>query len=106
MPSGLPALLSFSSSFGSLVRNGLPSLGVAVLRSAGGADHLLGRDAVDLLGVDAHEVLAAAGHDVGLVAVVAQVAKHFEHRLIGQLGVGPVPARMPGRLRATSSLRR
>ena len=98
MPSGLPALLSFSSSFGSLVRIRLAVAGVGELRSAGGADHLLGRNAVDLLGVHAHEVLAAAGHDVGLVGVVAEVAKHFEHRLIGQLGVEPVPARMPGRL--------
>ena len=81
-----------------MVRNGLPSLAVAVFRSARGADHLLGRDAVDLLGIDAHEVLAAAGHDVGLVAVVAQVAQHFEHRLVGELGVGTVPARMLGRL--------
>ncbi len=96
MPSGLPALLSLSSSFGSLVRNGLPSLCVAVLRPAGGADHLLGRNAVHALGVHAHEVLAAAGDDVGLVAVGAQVLQQLLHGQVGELGVGPIPARMPG----------
>jgi hypothetical protein len=58
----------------------------------------LRRNAVDLLGVDAHEVLPAAGYDVGLVGVVAQIAQHFEHRLVDELGVGAVPARMPGGL--------
>ncbi len=97
MPSGLPALSSFSSSLGSLVRNGLPLLVVAVLGAAGGADHLLGRDAVDLLGVHPHEVLAAAGDDVGLVAVFAEVFQHFLHRQVGELGIGPLPARVFGR---------
>ena len=92
MPSGLPALLSFSSSFGSLVRNGLPDLVVAEPGAPGAAHHLLGRDAVGLLGVCAHEILATAGDDVGLVAVGAQVLQHLLHRLVGELGIGPLPA--------------
>jgi hypothetical protein len=71
-------------SFGSLVRFAL--LIIAVLRSGRGADHLLGWDAVDLSSVDAHEVLTAASHDIGLVGVVAQIAQHFDHRVIGELG--------------------
>src|SRR6266511_652989 len=72
----------------------LAVLAVAVFRSTRCADHLLGRDAVDLVGIDAHEVLTAAGHDVGLVGVVAQVTQHFEHRLIDELGIRPLPARI------------
>ena len=96
MPSGLPALLSFRMQLRLLGQERLAVLAVAVFRSARGADHLLGRDAVDLLGIDAHEILAAAGHDVGLEGVVAQVAQHFEHRLVGELGVGPIPTMMLG----------
>ena len=58
------------------------------------ADHLLGRDAVGLLGPGPHEVDAAAGDDEGLEAVRAQVGQQLEHRLVDQLGVGPVEARV------------
>src|SRR4029450_6654197 len=96
-PFGLAGVVVVQDELRLLGQERLAVLGVAVCRSAGGADHLLGRDAVDPLAVHAHEVLAPAGHDVGLVGVVAQVAQHFEHRLIDQLGVRTVPARMLGR---------
>src|SRR5271166_2589210 len=69
---------------------------LVVERLGEGADHLLGRDPVHPLGVDAHEVLAAAGYDVGLEPVVTQILQDFLHRLIRQLSVEPVPARMLG----------
>ena len=86
MPSGFPALSSFSRSFGTLVRIGLPCLVVAELRSTGSSDHLLGRDAVNLFGVDAHKVLPAARDEVRLVAVVAKELHHLQHRLVNQIG--------------------
>ena len=58
------------------------------------ADDLLGRNAVDLLGPRAHELDAAAGDDEGLEAVGAQVGEQLQHRLIDQLGVGPLEARI------------
>ena len=67
---------------------------VAVPRRARGADDLFWRDAVDLRGVHAHEVLAAAGDDVRLEAVRAQVLKYLQHRLIDQIGVRTMPARV------------
>jgi hypothetical protein len=50
-----------------------------------------------LLGVDVHEVFPAAGDDIGLVFVVTQVAQEFKHRLISELRIGTIPARMLGR---------
>ncbi len=94
---GLAGVVVVEQQLGLLGQERLAVLVVAVLRAASAADHLLGRNAVDLFGVDAHEVLAAAGDDVGLVAVGAQILQHLVHRLIGQLGVGPVPARILGR---------
>ena len=94
MPSGLPALLSLSSSFGFLGQERLAALVVAVLGRADGTDHLLRRDSVDLLGVNAHEILASAGDDVGPVAVGAQVLQHLLHWQIGEVGVRPFPARI------------
>src|SRR5437667_9998600 len=94
MPSGLPALLSLSNSLGSLVRNGLPSLSIAICRAAHGADDLFGRDSIGLLGIHAHEILAAAGADVSLVAIGAEIGQHFPHRLVGQFVVRLVPARV------------
>ena len=95
MSSGLPAKLLFSSSLGSLISSGCrPYRSRTWSRRA--ADDLLRRDAVDLLGIYAHEILAAAGDDVGLVAVGAQILHDLEHRLVDQLCVGPVPARMFG----------
>jgi hypothetical protein len=76
-------------------RFAIPS--VAVFCSCGGAHHLFGWDAVYLLGVDAHEVLPAAGDDIGFVFVVTQVAQEFKHRLISELRIGTIPARMLGR---------
>ena len=51
MPSGLPALSSFSRSLASLVRDRLAALIVAKVRCPCAADDLLGRDAVRLLRV-------------------------------------------------------
>src|SRR5260221_2715716 len=61
------------------------------------ADDLLGRNAVDLLGEGADELHAAAGDDEGLEAVRAQIGEQLEHRLIGEVGVGPLEPRMPRR---------
>ena len=94
---GLAGLVVVEEQLRLLGQERLAVLVVAEFRSAHGADHLLGRDAIDPLRIDADEILAAAGDDVGLVAVVAQVLQHFEHRLIDQFGVRPVPARMLGR---------
>ena len=98
MPSGFPASLSLRSNFGSLVRNGFAVLVVAVCGAPGGTDHLLGWNGIRRFGVDAHEVLTAAGDDVSPVAAVAQVLEKLRHRLIDQLGVGSLPARIFGRL--------
>ena len=57
-----------------------------------GAHHLLGRNAVDALGPRAHELDAAARDDEGLEAVGAQIGEQLQHRLVDQLGVGPLPA--------------
>jgi hypothetical protein len=56
------------SSDGSLpaFRSAIP--GVFVGCAAGGSDHLLGRNTVNLVGVYAHEILASAGDEVSLVA--------------------------------------
>ena len=73
---------------------GVPSLHL-VLRLDRGADDLLGRNAVDALGPGPHEVDAAAGDDERLEAVGAQVGEHLEHRLVDEIGVEPLEARMP-----------
>ena len=67
------------------------------LGDAGGADDLLGRNAVGLVGVGAHELDPAAGDDVGLEALGPQIGQQFQHRLIDQLGVAPLHERMFGR---------
>ncbi len=60
----------------------------------GRADDLLRRDAVDVLGVGAHEVLPGARDDVRLEAAEAQEVHRLEHRLVDELRVGTVPARV------------
>ena len=91
MPTGLPALSSMKLISGS--RN---SVGLAVAhlepRLDRRADDLLGRNAVDLLGPRPHELDAAAGDDEGLEAVGAQIGEQLQHRLVDQLGVGPLEA--------------
>ena len=72
----------------------MPSLAVTVGDAGHGADDLLGRDAVELFREHPHEGLAAAGDDVGLVAIGAQVLQHLLHRLVAEIGVGSLPARM------------
>ncbi|MNF69994.1 hypothetical protein D3C84_518930 [compost metagenome] len=62
----------------------------------GGADHLLGRDAVDLFGEGAHEGGVATGNDVSLEVLAAQVVEHFQHRLEDHLGVRLAGFRMAG----------
>jgi hypothetical protein len=79
MPSGLPALSSFNSSFDSLVRIGRPLLSQPKLvppavptTCSGGIPYLLG--------VHLHEILAAAGDDIGLVTAGAQIFQQLDHR--------------------------
>jgi len=43
-----------------------------------------------------HELDAAARDDEGLEAVRAQIAEQLDHRLVDQVGVGPVEPRVPG----------
>ena len=94
------------STFGSLHEHG-PAVAHLELHLAAAADHLLGRDAVDLLRPRAHELDAAARDDVGLEAVRAQVGEQLEHRLVDHLGVGPIEARVPrGRDPVADDLRR
>ena len=61
-------------------------------------DHLLRRDAIDLLRVHAHKILAAARDDVGPLPIGAQVLQNFKHRLVSEIGIEPLPARMFGGL--------
>ena len=61
-----------------------------------GSDHLLGRNAIDPLGIGADEILAAAGHDIGAVAVGAQIFEQLDLRLIDEFGERPLPARIAG----------
>ena len=62
--------------------------------AASSADHLLGRDAVGLLRIGADEVLPTSGNNIGLLAIVAKVLQHLLHRLVGELRVWPLPARI------------
>src|SRR5262249_61556752 len=82
----------------------LAILAVTVLRAGRRADDLLWGNSVDALGVDSHEVLAAAGDDVGPGAVGPEVLQHFLHWLVGQLGVGALPARVPRSVEARRGL--
>ena len=68
-----------------------------VLRDAGRAHHLLRRNAVGALGPRPHELDAAARDDEGLELVGAQIGQQLEHRLIDEIGVGPLEARMARR---------
>ena len=95
MPTGLPGPSSTNSTLASFARTGLPSGRILNLSHAGRADHLLGRNAVDLLGPGPHELDAAARDDEGLEAVGAQVGEQLQHRLVDEIGVGPLEARMP-----------
>ena len=95
MLAGLPGPSSTNSTLSASISTGLPSGSVLNSSHAGRADHLLGRNAVDLLGQGAHELDAAARHDEGLEAVGAQVLQQLEHRLIDEIGIGPVEARVP-----------
>jgi hypothetical protein len=49
-----------------------------------------GRSAVHFLGPRAHELDAANRHDECHEAVSPQIRKQFEHRLVNQLGIGPI----------------
>jgi hypothetical protein len=71
----------------------LAVLGIVVFDGQRRADHLLRRDAVDLLGIQTYEILTEARDNVGLKTIRSQIAQHFQHRLIGEFGVGPLPAR-------------
>ncbi|MNN30735.1 hypothetical protein D3C81_1443930 [compost metagenome] len=66
-----------------------------------GADHLLGRHAVDLLSESAHEGHFAARHDIRPEAVRPQVLQKFEHGLEDHFGVRLVAARVHGRCQPT-----
>src|SRR4029434_8038783 len=57
---------------------------------AGGTHHLLGRNAVNTFGEDTHEFDAAAGDDESLETVGAEIAQQLQHRLVDQLGIGPI----------------
>jgi PhzF family phenazine biosynthesis protein len=48
------------------------------------------------LRIDAHEILPAAGHDERLEAVSPKERQHFLHRLVGEIGVEPLPAMILG----------
>ncbi len=61
-------------------------------------DDLFRRNALDLLRVGANEVLPAAGHDVGPVAVVAQILHYLQHWLVRHLRIKFVEAGMLCRL--------
>ena len=95
MPTGLPGPSSMNSTFGSLHQHRLAVGAISNFVDAGRADHLLGRNAVDLLGPRPHELDAAARDDEGLEAVGAQIGEQLQHRLVDELGVGPLEARMP-----------
>src|SRR5262245_39174945 len=56
----------------------LAVLAIAVFRPGGAADHLLGRNAVDLLGIHAHEILPAPGTEEVLEALAARVCMACE----------------------------
>ena len=60
-------------------------------------DDLLGRNAVHALCVDADELLTAARYDIRLESVRAQVVHRLAHRLVDELGVQALKARVPGR---------
>ena len=106
MPTGLPALSSMKLISGSRNSVGAPSLHLEP-RLDRRADDLLGRNAVDLLGPRPHELDAAARHDEGLEAVGAQIGEQFQHRLVDQLGVGPLEPRIArGREPVGDDLRR
>ena len=81
---------------GSRISTGLPSRSSYFILTPA-ADDLLGRDAVDPLGPRPHELDAAAGDDERLEAVGAQVGEQLQHRLVDQLGVGPLELRVPRR---------
>ena len=66
------------------------AVGRQLKRYAGGAHHLLGRNAVNTFGEDAHELDAAAGNDKGLETVGAEIAQQLQHRLVNQFGIGPI----------------
>jgi hypothetical protein len=61
------------------------------------ADHLLRRNAVYLFGPGAHELDIATRDDEGLEPVVPKISDQFQHRLVHQLGIGALEARMPRR---------
>ena len=95
MPTGLPGPSSMNSTL-ALEQHGLPSRPSRTSRRRR-ADHLLGRNAVDPLGPRPHELDAAAGDDERLEAVGAKICEQLDHRLIDELVVRPIEARMPGR---------
>ncbi len=100
---GLAGIVVVQEQLGLLGQERLAVLVVAEFRAADRADHLLGRNAIDLLRIDAHKILTAAGDDVGLEAVVAQIVQNLLHRLIGEVGIETIPARMFRGRRSISS---
>ena len=89
MPTGLPGPSSTNSILESFTSTGLP-LRQLKTHYAGGAHHLLGRNAVNTFGEDAHELDAATGNDKGLETVGAEIAQQLQHRLVNQFGIGPI----------------
>jgi hypothetical protein len=96
---GLSGVVVVEQKLGLLGDHPLSLFVIAILRPERRADHLLGRDAVDLFGIDAHEVLAAAGDNTGLVAIGPKILQYLLHRLAGELGIRAFPARILGRPR-------
>src|SRR6516162_11615273 len=91
---GLAGIVIVEEQLRILGQEGLPSFVIAVCRTAGGADNLFWRNAVSLFRVLTHEVLSPTGDNVSLVTIGAQVSQQFLHRLVGQLRVRALPARI------------
>ena len=81
---------------GFLNENRLAIFVVTILRLARAAHDLLGRNAIDILRVNPHKILPATGHDIGLVTIGPEIVQQLLHGLVGQLGIGALPARMSG----------
>ena len=68
-----------------------------VLHLDAAADDLLGRNAVHAVGPRPHEIDPAAGDDERLEVVRAEIRQDLQHRLIDELRVQPIEARVLGR---------
>ena len=91
MPIGFPALSSMKLIFGQPEKRWRAVLDLKSSLDRR-PDDLLRRHAVDPLGPRPHELDAAARHDEGLEAIGAEVSEQFQHRLVDQLGIGPLEA--------------